>query len=95
LHTAYGSSFFAFASARVIDHHMERQGWDRDSFSNPAVVYQLALRMGSSYLATCYALAQAEAIDRPTRDKLVLMKVKSIKESLTKPYIPADWRRDV
>ncbi len=79
----------------LIVHHMKQQGWSRDSFSDPAVVYQLALRMGSSYLATCYALAQCDGIDRLTRDKLLKVKVKSIKESLAKPYAPADWRRDV
>src|SRR5260370_21304922 len=37
--------------------HMKRQGWTRENLTDPVVVYQLALRMGSSYSATCYALA--------------------------------------
>ncbi len=42
--------------------HMKRQGWTRESLADARIVYQLALRMGSSYAATCYALAESKGI---------------------------------
>ncbi len=51
--------------------------------------------MGSSYSATCYALAECGGIDRSTRDKLLGVKPKAIKQSLVKSYEPEHWRGDV
>jgi hypothetical protein len=51
--------------------------------------------MGSSYSATCYALAQCDGIDRSTRDRLLQVKPKAIKQSLVKPYEPESWYGDV
>jgi Zn-dependent peptidase ImmA (M78 family) len=75
--------------------HMKRQGWVRDNLTDPKVVYQLALRMGSSYSATCYALAEYKGINRPTCEKLLKVKPKAIKQSLAKPYEPESWYGDV
>lgn len=69
----------------LIVHHVKRQGWTRENLTDPIVVYQLALRMGSSYSATCYALADCKAIDRPTCEKLLKIKPKAIKQALVKP----------
>lgn len=79
----------------LIVEHMNRQGWKRDNLTNPVVVYQLALRMGSSYSATCYALTECKGIDRPTCEKLLKVKPKAIKQSLAKPYEPDSWYGDV
>lgn len=79
----------------LIVQHMKRQGWTRDNLTNPTVVYQLALRMGSSYSATCYALVESKGIDRPTSEKLLKVKPKGIKQSLVKPYEPETWYGDV
>jgi Zn-dependent peptidase ImmA (M78 family) len=79
----------------LIVHHMKRQGWRRDSFNDPVTAYQLALRMGSSYSATCYALAECGGIDRSTRDKLLQVERKRIKQSLVKSYEPEHWYGDV
>jgi Zn-dependent peptidase ImmA (M78 family) len=79
----------------LIVHHMNRQGWTRDNLTDPIVVYQLALRMGSSYSATCYALADCKGIDRPTCDRLLKVKPKAIKQALVKPYEPEAWYGDV
>ena len=78
----------------LIVEHMKRQGWSRNELSNPVVVYQLSLRMGSSYTATCYALMECKGIDRPTCEKLLKAKKKSIKQSLAKPYEPKNWYGD-
>jgi Zn-dependent peptidase ImmA (M78 family) len=79
----------------LIVHHMKRQGWNRENLTDPGVVYQLALRMGSSYSATCYALADCKGIDRPTCDRLLKVKPKAIKQALVKPYEPETWYGDV
>jgi Zn-dependent peptidase ImmA (M78 family) len=79
----------------LIVHHMKRQGWTRDSLTDPVVVYQLSLRMGSSYSATCYALEESKGIDRPTREKLLKVKPKAIKQAIAKPYEPETWYGDV
>jgi Zn-dependent peptidase ImmA (M78 family) len=79
----------------LIEHHMVRQGWTPDSLTEPTTVYQLALRMGSSYSATCYALANCDIIDWAIRDRLLKAKLKEIKQALVAPYEPVNWRRDV
>jgi Zn-dependent peptidase ImmA (M78 family)/predicted secreted protein len=79
----------------LIVEHMNRQGWKREDLTNPVIVYQLALRMGSSYSATCYALAECKGIDRPTCNKLLTVRPKTIKQSVVKPYEPDSWYADV
>jgi Zn-dependent peptidase ImmA (M78 family) len=79
----------------LIVEHMNRQGWKRDRLADPVIVYQLALRMGSSYSATCYALHECKGIDRPTCEKLLQVKPKAIKQALAKPYKPDNWYGDV
>ena len=79
----------------LIVEHMNRQGWKRDRLTDPVIVYQLALRMGSSYAATCYALNECKGIDRPTCEKLLKVKPKAIKQKLAKPYEPDSWYGDV
>lgn len=79
----------------LIVHHMERQGWERKDLTDPIIVYQLALRMGSSYRATCYALAESGGIDAVVREKLLRIRPKTIKQTLVKPYKPESWYGDV
>jgi Zn-dependent peptidase ImmA (M78 family) len=79
----------------LIVEHMNRQAWKRDRLTDPVIVYQLALRMGSSYAATCYALSECKGIDRPTCENLLKVKPKSIKQALAKPYEPDSWYGDV
>ena len=77
----------------LIVHHMERQGWERKDLIDPVVVYQLALRMGSSYSATCYALAESGGIDRATCERLLRIKPKTIKQSLAQAIRAGDLVR--
>lgn len=74
--------------------HMKRQGWTRERLTDPIVVYQLALRMGSSYTATCYALAESKGIDKPTCEKLLKVKPNS-RGSLVGPGGAGVWIRAV
>jgi len=79
----------------LIVQHMKRQDWTRESLRDPGVVYQLSLRMGSSYSATCYALEGSKAIDRRTRKNLLKVERRTIKQSLVRPYEPKTWHSDV
>jgi Zn-dependent peptidase ImmA (M78 family) len=92
----------AFATALLapqwlIVQHMQRQGWNRASLADPIVVYQLSLRMGTSYPATCYALLDCKGIDQPTCDQLLEAnkKKRAMKQTLAKPYTPVNWHGDV
>ena len=79
----------------LLAQHMKGQGWTRDNLTDPVVVYQLSLRMGSSYTATCYAIEQAKGIDARTRERLLRVKPKAIKQSLVSPYARETWYGDV
>jgi len=79
----------------LLARHMKGQGWTRDDLSDPVVVYQLSLRMGSSYTATCYAIEQANGIDALTRERLLKVKPKAIKRSLVSPYERENWYGDI
>ena len=75
--------------------HMRRQGWTRDRLTDPITVYQLSLRLGTSYSATCYALAKHGGIDKAVCEELLKIKPKAIKQRLAAPYSPETWHGDV
>jgi Zn-dependent peptidase ImmA (M78 family)/predicted secreted protein len=91
----------SFASAFLLPKWLlqlqaRRQGWDRASMSDPQVVYQLALRVGASYEATCVALETHDIIDDPTATKLMEISPRTIKASLLagltiENYFPDVW----
>ncbi len=90
----------AFASEFLIPRwlpliHGRAQGWGRESLKNPAVVYQLALRMGASYEATCIALRNYDAVDARTLSVLRSIQPKKIKQALVPDYHPEHWHRDI
>jgi Zn-dependent peptidase ImmA (M78 family)/predicted secreted protein len=90
----------AFAAALLtpqwlIVHHVQRQNWNRSDLTDPFVVYQLSLRMGSSYSATCYALLDCRAINQASCDQLLAIPRKTLKQELVKPYVPQNWYGDV
>jgi len=79
----------------LIVQHMKTQGWTRGDLTKPDIVYQLSLRMGSSYSATSYALREVKAIDSATCAGLLKIKPRTIKQSLIEPYEPTSWYGDV
>lgn len=73
-----------------------RQGWDRASMSDPRIVYQLALRVGASYEATCVALETHNIIDGNTAKGLMDISPRSLKAELLagltlENYFPDVW----
>lgn len=77
--------------------HFRRQNWSPATMADPITVYQLSLRIGASYEATCRSLMRrgVEVIGRNTLDSLLNVQPKQIKQALLKDYEPPDWWRDV
>ena len=75
--------------------HATAQGWNRESLKDEAIVYQLSLRLGTSYDATCRALHSHKLIDLQTLQRHLAVQPKSIKQRLLKGYTPENWRRNV
>ena len=90
----------AFAAAFMmprwlIGWHASRQGWTVNDFHQPAVVYQLALRIGASYEATCWTLVRYKFIDAPLARQLMRTQPREMKVALLASYHPQDYRGDV
>jgi hypothetical protein len=51
--------------------HARRHNWGKSDLRDPDVVYQLSLRLGASYMATCWALLSNDLVDRPTLQALL------------------------
>ena len=75
--------------------HAARQGWQTSHFRRPDIVYQLSLRLGASYEATCRTLVRYSLIDVATMDALLASKPRAQKVALLAGYVPADYRGDV
>jgi Zn-dependent peptidase ImmA (M78 family) len=83
------------APSWLIVKHMQRQGWARDRMTDPSVVYQLSLRLGTSYSATCHALTRHRVITKSNCNMLIQVQPKAVKQALAAPYQPRTWYRDV
>ena len=75
--------------------HMQRQRWARDRLTDPVCVYQLSLRLGTSYTATCHALSRHNVITSAVSSSLLKIQPKAIKQRLAAPYQPESWYGDV
>ena len=60
----------------------ERHGWTKATLERPQTIYQLSLRLGISYKATCWALVSAKVLPRARAQRLQEMKVKELKRPL-------------
>jgi Zn-dependent peptidase ImmA (M78 family) len=79
----------------LIGWHAERQGWTVQDFRRPSTVYQLALRIGASYEATCWTLARNRFIGANQARELLQTQPRELKAGLLKGYKPLDYRVDV
>lgn len=75
--------------------HSARQGWQVDDFRRPNVVYQLSLRIGASYEATCRTLVRYNLISQSVMADLLKTQPRSLKVDLLKDYRPENYRGDV
>ena len=75
--------------------HAARQGWTTHDFRRPNIVYQLALRIGASFEATCWTLAQHRLIPASLARELLQTQPRELKVALLETYQPQDYRGDV
>ena len=74
---------------------LQRQRWNARDLSDPRLVYQASLRLGTSYQATCHVLERHKVIDRATRDQLLEIEPRDVKKNLLIGYVPPTWHSDV
>ncbi len=75
--------------------HARRHEWGKANLREPDVVYQLSLRLGVSYSATCWALLSNRLVDRVTLEALLKTQPKECKQRALPDFKPESWRRDV
>ena len=75
--------------------HMRRQNWTAQDVRRPSVVYQLSLRLGSSYEALCWTLVRYKMIAPKLARELLFTKPKALKEGLLASHRPDNYRGDV
>mgnify|MGYP001258168406 CR=1 FL=1 len=90
----------AFASAFMLPRwllgwHASRQAWTVDSFRKPSAVYQLSLRIGASYEATCWTLARNQLLEAKQVRELLQTQPRELKAGLLSTYRPENYRGDV
>jgi len=90
----------AFATAFLLPRWLlisqaARHHWTRRDLTIPAVVYQLSLRVGASYQATCLALFRHNLIDETTFGEVRQVEVKQLKRDLLDGYQLENWYPDV
>jgi hypothetical protein len=64
-------------------------------FRQPNIVYQLALRIGASYEATCWTLVRHRLIQPALARELLDTQPRALKAGLLESYRPQDYRGDV
>lgn len=75
--------------------HAAGQKWTVSDFLRPSVVYQLSLRIGASYEATCWTLARHRFIQAAQAQELLQTQPREMKVALLDAYRPQDYRGDV
>jgi Zn-dependent peptidase ImmA (M78 family) len=90
----------AFAAAFLmprwlIQWHCTRQGWTQETLKQPLAVYQLSLRLGTSYEATSWTLQRLNMINASIGNVLRGTKLRAIKAELLRDFRPPDYRGDI
>ncbi len=75
--------------------HARRRGWGPNDLRTPDMVYQLSLRIGMSYEATCFALASHAMLRRAEVDALLAVPPKASKQRALGNIEPPSWHSDV
>lgn len=70
----------------------KRHGWTNAELHRPHIIYQLALRLGISYKAACWALVTAKVFSRREAEQQQKVTVQTIKRALTpEAYLRNSW----
>ena len=75
--------------------HVRRHRWGRADLKQPDVVYQLSLRLGVSYSATCWSLSSNSIIKQSDAQKLAAVQPKDSKQRAVPDFKPRTWHSDV
>jgi Zn-dependent peptidase ImmA (M78 family) len=79
----------------LMEVHAGRQHWNAKGMKQPFAAYQMALRLGTSYDATCRSLERNGIIDRSERDRLLDVEPRDIKKEILQGRELEDWYSDV
>ncbi|WP_080416296.1 ImmA/IrrE family metallo-endopeptidase [Burkholderia ubonensis] len=74
---------------------MKRKGWTVNSLSDPAVVYQLSLRLGTSYSSTVWTLNRLKLLANGTAQSISNLQPKKLKQQLSGPKTSVEGNADV
>lgn len=90
----------AFAAAFLLPQwliawHCKRQGWVKETLKRPDIVYQLALRTGLSFQATCWTLQREKFISGSDARVIAGTELKTIKKILLGDLTPPNYYGDV
>ena len=83
------------APKRLLLASARRHGWTKDALHRPENIYQLALRLGITYEAACWALVTCEVLTRPEAARLQAATVEDLKRTLAPAALIANSRTDV
>lgn len=75
--------------------HCKRHGWTKQDLPDQRIVYQLSLRAGTSYAATCWTLARYNMISRLDAKQLADIEPKKIKKAILGDVEPTAYYGDV
>jgi Zn-dependent peptidase ImmA (M78 family) len=86
----------AFMTPRwLIAAHCKRQHWSAVDLRRPEVVYQLSLRLGASYEATCWTLVRYKLLPLDIARQHLAIQPRRLKQSFLSGYRPENFRGDV
>jgi Zn-dependent peptidase ImmA (M78 family) len=99
-HDAQEVAADAFASAFLLPDwlivaHAKRHGWSKRKLAEPDIAYQMSLRLGVSYAATCFALSQANLVTPMQAQDLKQSTPKASKKRAAPDVQPTSWHPDV
>ena len=75
--------------------HIKKQDWSKNQILRSEIVYQLSLRLGLSYEATCWSLLSHEILSQPQVRTLRMNTPKESKKKALKNITPETWYPDV
>lgn len=93
--TANQFAYALLAPSWLVSQTMRRQRWGRDSLRNPAVIYQMSLRLGMSYKAMVWSLVRLGHLAVHDAIGIVDVQPISLKRELLGGAAPKNSRGDV
>lgn len=79
----------------LIETYRSMQGWSNNTIKYPKNLYQLSLRIGLNYTATCWALCRHDYLTVSETKKLLEVKPSEIKSELAGNVLPEGFEGEV